>query len=187
MKAKTAFERSLNLSKDLGKSDINIAYSLYGLGKVHYELQLISESKKYLSEAKKILDSSTHKAYGFEQLNLKIDILPILSLVLFEQNNITESLIEYYKKIIIDIDELSIEGLYFFLDLIKKIIQKNKVENNLILKKYNIEKEYKSTLQFTYNKIHTISKNIDSREFQKSFINEVPIHKTIVEEWDKME
>ena len=32
MKAKTIFEKSLDLSKELGKSDINIAYSLFGLG-----------------------------------------------------------------------------------------------------------------------------------------------------------
>ena len=48
MKAKTTFEKSLDLSKELGKSDINIAYSLFGLGKVDYKLQLITDSKFYL-------------------------------------------------------------------------------------------------------------------------------------------
>ena len=186
MKAKTTFEKSLELSKNLGKSDINIAYSLYGLGKAYYKLQLIIESVNYLNEAKKILDSSKHKALGFEQLNLKIDILPILGLVLLEKNNSADGLITYYNEIIKTTNELSIEGLYYFIDLIKKIKQQNKVEENLIIEKYDLDKDYKSTLQFIYNKIHTTNKKIDSQEFQESFINKVPINKAIVEEWEKV-
>ena len=184
MKAKTTFEKSLALSKDLGKSEINIAYSFYGLGKTYYKMQLITESANHLKEAKKILDSTKHKAFGFEELNLKIDILPILSLVLFKKNNNADRLITYYNEIIKAINELSIEGLYYFIDLIKKSLRKNQVEENLIYEKYDFDKDYKSTLQFAYNKIHTINKKIDRSEFQESFINKVPIHKAIVEEWE---
>ena len=186
MKAKATFEKSLDLSKKLGKSDINIAYSLFGLGKVDYKLQLITESTNHLNEAKKILDSSKHKAFGFEHLNLKIDILPILCLALFEENNSVDKIFRYYNKIIKVFDELSIEGLYYFIDLIKKLMQQNQVEENLIFEKYDLDKDYKSTLQFTYNKIQTINKKIDSQKFQESFINKVPINKAIVEEWEKV-
>ena len=186
MKAKTTFEKSLDLSKELGKSDINIAYSLFGLGKVDYKLQLITESTNHLNEAKKILDSSKHKAFGYEQLNLKIDILPILCLALFEENNSVDKIFRYYNKIIKVFDELSIEALNYFIDLIKKFIKQNQIEDNLIIKKYNFDKDYKLILQFTYNKIHAISKKIQTREFQESFINKVPIHKAIVEEWEKV-
>ena len=172
------------MSTNLGKSDVNIAYSLYGLGKAYYQLQKITKSTEYLSRAKKLLDSSKHRALGFENINLNVDILPLSAIVLYEKEQNLEEVLSFFNQIMKNMNKLSIEGLYYLIKLITILINQNHVCDNS--KKHNYHNTYISTLDYIYNKIQKTKKRIKSEEFQFSYLNNIPINKAIVEEWEKV-
>ena len=93
---------------------------------------------------------------------------------------------ENYRKIKESINELSIEGLFYYLAFIKKLNKQNQSNNRLLKQDCNFDKDYIEVLNFTYNKIITISKNIDSQKYRYSFINQNKHNKEIIEEWKKL-
>ena len=95
-----------------------------------------------------------------------------------------EEVLSFFNQIMKNMNKLSIEGLYYLIKLITILINQNHVCDNS--KKHNYHNTYISTLDYIYNKIQKTKKRIKSEEFQFSYLNNIPINKAIIEEWEKV-